>query len=295
MKKFVQKNYGLISGIREKAADRILGSAVKNLEDFLEESKKIRSQEHVKNPEASKILYQNAEDKLGIGISHELTPGMTGRVIRNLKPGDPGLAPLDTRIGLKGKERIKTRGLNGETIILEKDDISRIVENAEKIKSGVNSGKYKHLVLLGPNSGDEIFAHEAGHVGNDVEGGLITRYISRNHKTGKKYHNRFRNVPDYISSPSLSLKDLVKNGVGSRMLVREEKNASRRGIRYMKEAGYSPQEIQKARENMRTAYNTYNLKSKALIKTDFYKKIQTQKRLENKEKIKEDLRKYRTK
>ena len=280
MIRFVQKNYGLISGVRERVADRILKSAVKDLRNGFEEGKKLGTLEYVKNPELSKNLYQRAEDKLGLAVSPELSPDINGRVYRNIKPGDPRLTPLKVRLGMKGKDRITYKRKDGTIVTLEKKDIDKLVENAEKLKSGFESGKYKHLAILGPNSGDDVFAHEAGHIGNSVEGGLITRYISNHHNTGKKYHRNLGNTKEFMSSPSLSLRELIKNGVGSRMLVREEKNASRRGIRYMKKAGYSPTEIQQARKNMRTAYNTYNSGSKFLIKTDLYKKIQTKKRHE---------------
>lgn len=91
------------------------------------------------------------------------------------------------------------------------------------------------------------YAHEVGHLKNK-QGGPITRFISwLNDKTSPSYKDNI------INDKGSALENLVKGSI----LIKEEKNASKSGIKLLKDSGASLKDIVEGKFELDRSLQTY--------------------------------------
>lgn len=119
------------------------------------------------------------------------------------------------------------------------------VEPLVNIDKKRNLGKIKdsdYLVVHQTKAGDEVLSHELGHIGNEKEGSWLAKKVNA-YKGQKSIRVKAQGVnPDnptqaYIPKPSI--KEAVKNKIDGLAMRKEESNATKRGLGYMKKAGYT--------------------------------------------------------
>lgn len=150
-----------------------------------------------------------------------------------------------------------------------KKDVKSLVNIDKKRNLGkIKDGDY--LVVHQTKAGDEMLSHELGHIGNEKEGSWLAKKI--NGYKGQKDIRAKAQAIDYVPKPSI--KEAIKNKIDGLAIRKEESNATKRGLGYMKKAGYTREEISRAKENMKTAGDSYKYTEHFMSKYPLYQKIQ---------------------
>lgn len=170
------------------------------------------------------------------------------------------------------------RGIPNSDYITDSESLLRELTNLRKhgkisplqlkrlkteILTGTNpkSGKIIALTNNNPSENPEILAHELGHFFNSKSKG-ISGLISRGSKSsgGLNFRNYYGNrkgteLRDKDGLPPI--KEQLKRSIGSRLVEREEKNATNRAIRLLRQSGMDNNQLGVATRNLRSSYNTY--------------------------------------
>lgn len=153
-----------------------------------------------------------------------------------------------------------------------KSNLKKTIKRGRKILGNIRKGKgSENLIIHEAKEGDELLAHELGHLGNRKDGGLITKLINKkanNPKIRTDLDNDANNIFGTKGNP-------LKKYLEGKIIVAEERNASNRGLNYMKESGYSPEEIEKAKKRLgeEGALGTYKTVGNARWKASLRNKI----------------------
>ncbi len=252
---------------RKKLAGKVLDSMKKDAVKMNLANEKFGSIQKTTNSALRGKLYKKG---------HEL-----GAHTRNLNPSYFGQetsfnTPISSIQGNIGnKETIDTIRLWGG-----KKEADKFGKVAKKFDRRRTSGKLKnseYLVAHQNNAGDAVLAHELGHIGNGKEGSSLAKKI-KNHDLTSGIREKVRGVDpnnptqNYVAKPSI--KEAIKNKVDGLVMRAEESNASKRGLEYMKKAGYSKKDLSQARKTLKPAGETYKHGEHLLSKAPLYEKLQ---------------------
>lgn len=127
------------------------------------------------------------------------------------------------------------------------DEIALIKLLMEENKRGVTN------IFWRPEDGLETLAHEIGHSLNYKEKGLKATL----RKLGIKLGKNFSKMDDGVLSALL-------NVLGSKSIVWEEKEASKKGYELLKKYNLTPEELKIAKQNLDNALEIYKLQGKNL-------------------------------
>lgn len=92
--------------------------------------------------------------------------------------------------------------------------------------------------------------HEVGHLGNKAEGNRFQKKIHDVSHSKRLHYNNYNRKESGLKN---ALNQLLEN----KLILKEEKNASRRGLNIMKEAGATPKELEEAKKYLKVAEKSY--------------------------------------
>ena len=125
---------------------------------------------------------------------------------------------------------------------------------AKKLRNEGVKGTYQ--IVYEPGTGTAYLAHEYGHMQNSKgESGKIRNYINKvsgDPETRQDFTNALMET-----DKKGGLKEAVSRVGKGAAIIAEEANASRAGLKYMKEHGASKEELKDARKNLFNAGMTY--------------------------------------
>lgn len=159
------------------------------------------------------------------------------------------------------KARINDFGPDTPSMCMSNEDLRIIPENVlisrdpsradKKFLKEINSGRIDHQIFYNKKNPVMDLVHEIGHIGNKVEGNRFQKKISSVSKSRRAHYNSLLNKRE--SGLKNALNQLFEN----ELILRDEKNASRRGLNIMKEAGATPKELEEAKKYLKTAGKSY--------------------------------------
>lgn len=142
------------------------------------------------------------------------------------------------------KKKVDPSKLNGR----EKELAESIIDN-------------DNVIFYPKGAGVEQLAHEIGHVKNRTEG-LYNRAIS-------KLSNKFHYNPKSSST---------KNFIKGKLMIEEEKNASKNAMRLLKDSGMSDSNLRRSKENLDKGIEIYRLGNNIKGKSRLMKMIEVKKK-----------------
>lgn len=126
---------------------------------------------------------------------------------------------------------------------LKGTDLKKAKKRFRKLTKDVNESRADNLILHEAKAGDSVLAHELGHIGNEKEGNFIRKKINEiaNSQRVRSELNSDSGIIRITGNP-------LKKFIEGKLVMAEERSASKRGFNYMKEAGYSPRDIEQAKK-----------------------------------------------
>lgn len=245
---------------RKGLANKIAKSMQNDIKQLGNSQEKFKLQKRVHNKTLRKSIYQKGND--------------LGAHTRN---ADPTVFGQISSFNSKNSNLPKNLFINQEEIIKQAsgEKAAKSLVNFDKKR---NLGKIKdsdYLVVHQNKAGDELLSHELGHVGNEKEGSWLAKKVN-GYKGQLDIRRKATGIaPDgqpYIPKPSL--KEAVKNKIDGLAMRKEESNATKRGLGYMKKAGYTKEELSRAKKNLKTAGDSYKHAEHLMSKYPLYQKIQ---------------------
>ena len=239
-----QKEFGIFT----KIADSLRKGVNKNRNEFKEAIKKLDDSAIRINlgKNKSRVLYQEAhKHKAGV-------VGLPGEEeVRYYVPENGGRFPEVS------KRAVNARTLSGD---IKKYERKKFLERGAKAKKNLESGKYPGGIIFHRKDGDEKLAHEIGHLQNRMGNNIIDRAA-----------NRLR--PSLAKSIKKEEGNSLKKGFKTQFKFwvdnYEENKASKRGLRLMKKAGATKEELKLAKESFKKAGDTYKLGGKIDVKNQW--------------------------
>lgn len=126
--------------------------------------------------------------------------------------------------------------------------------------------KRKYVII---NKTDQsALAHELGHIDN--RSGKISKHLV---KLREKNDQNYNNARLYRKG----IKGIIRNLRDGNIQVIEEANASKRGLKLLKKAGATKEEIKEAKRNMKGALRDYKYKRNIGVKSALYKTLKQDK------------------
>lgn len=159
----------------------------------------------------------------------------------------------------------------------EADKFGKVAKKFDRRRISGNLKNSETLVVHQNNAGDAILAHELGHIGNRKEGSSLAKKIKNHDLTSgirekAKYVDPSNPTQNYVAKPTI--KEAIKNKVDGLVMRAEESNASKRGLGYMKKAGYSKEDLSQAKKLLNKAGETYKHGEHLISKAPLYEKLQ---------------------
>lgn len=148
--------------------------------------------------------------------------------------------------------------------------IAEQLRNSRDKKKWRNSANKDAYQIAHPSgSGIELLAHELGHVDNATKGGKIRKAINKianNSKVRAESQLSAAYGNDGATGGSVlgTIRESLRRFKNKKLIDLEERNASKRGIKFLKEKGASKEEIKQAKENLKIAGKTYKYGSSVL-------------------------------
>ena len=123
-------------------------------------------------------------------------------------------------------------------------------------------GRVRSNVIFFPNSdkeeGLEGLAHELGHIENYNRGGLSKRVNQKATNLSKGFVNDSEKISktggDYRKSGVVRA---AKQYIGGKLILHEEKSASKKGLDFLRELGANNDQIKKAKRSLNGSLETY--------------------------------------
>ena len=155
----------------------------------------------------------------------------------------------------------KTDPTNYTVKKLETSDLADLYGSSEEILRGIKLVG-KPVIIHPAQSGTERLAHEYGHVSNSVSRNPVVRYIedkanSDASKTREGISISTNNLDTKGNEPVYGLRNAIRRFINSRIVLNEETRANKKGMRFLKRAGASPESLKTAKENLSQGIETY--------------------------------------
>lgn len=249
---FEERRFGLLGGIR-KAVTVIknTGKSILNPKKYLYEDPINSALSNRYNRFNRGLLYSPNSNQAVSSNLDKIAKENNISVIRGVPDSDfitDSKSLMSKLIELRNKGKITP---------LQLREFRNIIMNGE----GVETRKIIALVNKNPSENPEILAHELGHYLNSKSKGL-SGLISRGSKLSgglnfRSYYGKVKGTELRDKDGLPSIKEQIKRSIGSRLVEAEEKNASTRAIRLLKQSGMDNDQLDIARSNLRSSYNTY--------------------------------------
>lgn len=166
------------------------------------------------------------------------------------------------------------------------EDLVYLNRITPRLNNEISSGKTTHLVLHKSDVGNEVLAHELGHLGNELEGSIIHKTIN---DLSKKRRKTLPSISQIIYESPTSPLDRIKERIFEGALVLEEGNANKRGLRYLKDLGVSNEELKEIKKRRELALETYRNQNRMNRLSRKYKSLQIPSRSRNLDRLQEDV------
>ena len=241
LKRTYQKNIGRL---RSNIADSLSGKSLEQAGKSREALIKHLGGEKVKNEGVKKGVIKQAIKDGDTRISRTKLDGVGGSYTVGNK---------------EARETMKTEAVKGELKALNKP------KDYKKTMKSFDKDKHKHQIFVPKGSGVEMLAHEVGHIENKKSRGLRKKISDiANSSETRRQLNEDSNKLSWVGNHGKSgigtaLKDFGK----SLIINKEEKNATKAGLKIMKEAGATKEELKKAKEHLKSGTKTYEHIGKA--------------------------------
>lgn len=241
LKRTYQKNIGRL---RSNIADSLSGKSLEQAEKSREALIKHLGGEKVKNEGVKKGVIKKA-----------IKDGDT-RISRTKLDGVGGSYTIGNK---EARETMKTEAVKGELEALNKP------KDYKKTMKSFDKDKHKHQIFVPKGSGVEMLAHEVGHIENKKSRGLRKKISDiANSSETRLQLNEDSNKLSWTGNHGKSgigtaLKDFGK----SLIINQEERNATKAGLKIMKEAGATKEELKKAKDHLKSGAKTYEHSGKA--------------------------------
>ena len=267
IKRAYKKNAGKI---RRKINNKLFKAINTNNEDKLKDvSFRIARNENVVNLDKKQgtKLYKDAHDNLNASIrSLNTHPSYTGTgraYASNIKTKDAQNVYEKTlkSIGIDPKDNKDTLRTGFETLGNEKRQSRRAVNRIMGDKHPTD-----YYIFWSKKDGYEQLGHEMGHIENSKSKNPIRRWINKianNPETRRKF-------TEEAGGSDKGIKDSIKNWITGKIILQEEKNASKNSIKRLKEIGATPEQLDVAKKNLKDALKTYKLRSKTYWMNPLY-------------------------
>lgn len=255
-----ERRYNIISDLYHSGLKRTYKKNVGRLRSNIADSLSGKSLEHATNSRKAGIKFLQDERVKDEGVKK-------GVIKKAIKDGDvrisrtkmDGLGGPYTIGNKEAKETMKTDAVKGELKALNKE------KDYKKTMRSFDKEKHKHQIFVPKGNGVEDLAHEVGHVENKKSKGL------------RKKINDIANSPDTRIQFSQDTNNLSwvgnhgKSGIGtalkdfgkSLIINQEERNATKAGLKIMKEAGATKEELKRAKDHLKSGAKTYEHSGKA--------------------------------
>lgn len=158
-------------------------------------------------------------------------------------------------------------------------EIAEALHGQDKKKWQNSANKDAFQIVHPSGSGTELLAHELGHVDNATKGGKIRKAINKR-ANSRKVRAEFQSSGAYGNDGATggsvlgTIKESLRRFKNKKLVDIEERNASKRGIKFLKENGASKEEIKQAKENLEKAGKTYKTLGKRYYKFPLLNKVQ---------------------
>ena len=219
---------------------------------------------------AAKRFYRKSLEELEKGRKAELI--VKDKVV-NISPESK--KKIRAATGQKAKElgvRINTKlpdevsGLNSWTIKSEtlNDYSKQLPDNnrkVRKLKRNARRGKSENQVILSGNNTDIEIGHELGHIENGRKGSIVNRVVNNvandpEVRTG--YQDNLIKMGYMGNHGKSGVKASIGNVVTNKIIRKEEANATKRGIKILKDSGgLTKEELKEAKEYLDLCGKTY--------------------------------------
>lgn len=139
-------------------------------------------------------------------------------------------------------------------------------------KSALLDKSNKAIIVHSQDTGPAGIAHELGHSQNRLSGSISDKIISRLDNPGMR--GRHHSEEPLGIGKDHSIKETLQSIYDRGIILKEEKNASKKAMKILKDKGMSKEELKETRKSLDQAYKTYKVKADAKVSTNLRSKIQ---------------------
>jgi len=129
-------------------------------------------------------------------------------------------------------------------------------KKGRKMFRNLRSGKHKQQILYDKNRPVVELAHEIGHLENQKKSKVVS-HIANNPNVRSVIKGDINNLQTQGNNGRSGIKDILGLAGIKSIINREEKNATKRGLKVMKEAGATKEELERSKEHMKRGYDSY--------------------------------------
>lgn len=154
---------------------------------------------------------------------------------------------------------MKTAASKGELKALNKE------KDYKKTMRSFDKEKHKHQIFVPKGRGVDDLAHEVGHVENKKSKGLRKKIsdIANSPETRLQFTSDSSKLMNSGNHGKSGIGTALKDFGKSLVVNQEERNATKAGLKIMKEAGATKEELKKAKDHLKSGAKTYEHSGKA--------------------------------
>lgn len=253
-----QREYGIISNLREKISNRLdMASSASDVK-FEEARKFLDDERGIINLDSNKKakLLKHAKEN-GVAVVGGFPKDKTNRVTLGKDPRVNYLPGSYYYAWTEGKRRKLNKSKFGQKTLDRFKRFPKVYDQMTQFNSEVDKlNGYKDLkgvIHLNPGStSDDTLAHELGHHVDRFSKNPVKRVAA---KLAPKLSTNFRKIKDIPENRKII--EGLKGLIGSKVVNYNEASASKNGMALLKKIGASPEELKVAGKNLKAAYNTY--------------------------------------
>lgn len=229
-----QRCYGLLGRVRKVASDKLsesIGKSLKNYRNAVSDINKFPKSDRLSNPLIS------ISEKEGSKVLRYNTEGRSSFRVK--------------RKSINERFADKMADINHDDEVY--NNIGRLVSD--------KSSKFDDIIFYPKGSDHSELAHEIGHKRNSISKNPIKKKLDN---LNMKYQN---DISEMKGSKKKGLLNTAKEFLKGKSVVADESNASKEGLKVLKEAGANKKELESAEKLYKLKLDTYKYKSTANYKS----------------------------
>lgn len=252
---------------REYGLKKITKSVGKYIKNGINKLKNNTAESLEKQIESSKIKNQKLADEAAKAVNKD--KNITEKLVDQAEKDKIGVI-VSKASDIKGSGIEKDMVVDSK-VILEGEDIKALPPTLNKRIRNV-AEKNRKVVFHHSDSGNEDLAHEIGHIKNEDKSWL-SRYTNSSKVRGELDRSR-KELEDPDSPKAIGYMRGAKRWVKGKLVEYEEKKASKKGLKLMKNAGASKDELEAAKDKlMNKSLGTYKEANKMYYKSPIARKL----------------------